>query len=57
MPDEMREFARAAREFLDAHAARRESAAFRWGEGDDTVAYFRDDPPDVTERRLRAAKP
>jgi alkylation response protein AidB-like acyl-CoA dehydrogenase len=56
VPDEMREFARAAREFLDAHSARRGNAEFRWGEGDDTVAYFRDDPPDVTERRLRAAK-
>ena len=56
MPDDVREFAREAREFLDAHAARAEHAEFRWGEGDDTVAYFHSDPPDVTERKLRAAK-
>jgi alkylation response protein AidB-like acyl-CoA dehydrogenase len=56
MPDDAREFAREAREFLDAHAARAEQAEFRWGEGDDTVAYFHDDPPHVTERKLRAAK-
>jgi acyl-CoA dehydrogenase len=56
MPDDVREFAREAREFLDAHAARAEQAKFCWGEGDDTVAYFHDDPPDVTERKLHAAK-
>jgi alkylation response protein AidB-like acyl-CoA dehydrogenase len=56
MPDNVREFAREAREFLDAHAPRAEHAEFRWGEGDDTVAYFHDDPPDVTERKLHAAK-
>ena len=56
MPNEMREFAREARDFLDAHAAGREKdAQFRWGEGDDSVAYFRDDPPDVTERRAKSA--
>ena len=26
------------------------------GEGDDSVAYFRDDPPDVTERRAKSAE-
>lgn len=56
MPDDVREFAGETREFLDAHAARAERAEFRWGEGDDTMAYFHDDPPDVTERRLRAAR-
>jgi acyl-CoA dehydrogenase len=51
----MREIAREAHDLLDAHAARREEdAQFRWD--DDSVAYFRDDPPDVTERRLLAAK-
>jgi hypothetical protein len=57
VPNEMREFAREARDFLDAHAAgREEDAQFRWGEGDDSVAYFRDDPPDVTERRAKSAE-
>jgi alkylation response protein AidB-like acyl-CoA dehydrogenase len=56
VPDDVRQFAHEAREFLDAHAARAYHAEFRWGEGNDTVAYFRDDPPDVTDRRLRAAK-
>jgi alkylation response protein AidB-like acyl-CoA dehydrogenase len=56
MSEDVQEFAREAREFLDAHAARAEHAQFRWGEGDDTVAYFHADPPHVTERKLRAAK-
>jgi hypothetical protein len=56
VPNEMREFAREARDFLDAHAAgREEDAQFRWGEGDDPVAYFRDDPLDVTEQRAESA--
>src|SRR5271169_404684 len=65
MPEDLREFARQAREFLDAHAARpdigpdigtAEPAQFRWGEGDDSVAYFGADPPEVEERKLRAAR-
>lgn len=57
MPDDFQEFARQAREFLDAHAARAgERASFRWGEGDDTVAYFSADSPEVEERTLHAAR-
>jgi alkylation response protein AidB-like acyl-CoA dehydrogenase len=56
MPDDIREFARQAREFLDAHATRAEQAEFRWGQGEDTVAYFNADPPDVKDVKLRAAK-
>jgi alkylation response protein AidB-like acyl-CoA dehydrogenase len=53
----MREFAQEARGFLDAHARRAaEPGQFRWGEGDDSVAYFSADPPDVEERKLRAAR-
>jgi alkylation response protein AidB-like acyl-CoA dehydrogenase len=56
MPDDVQEFARQAREFLDAHAARAERAQFRWGDGDDRVAFFSADPPDVEERKLTAAR-
>ena len=57
MPDDMREFAREARAFLDAHAARAgERTQFRWGEGDDSVAYFNADPPEVQEQKLRVAR-
>ena len=56
MPDDVREFARQAREFLDAHATRAEQAEFRWGQGEDTVAYFNADPPDVKDVKLHAAK-
>ena len=56
MPDDVREFARQAREFLDAHATRAEQAEFRWGQGEDTVAYFKADPPDVRDIKLQAAK-
>jgi acyl-CoA dehydrogenase len=53
----MHEFTRQVREFLDAHAVRRtEPAEFRWGEGDDSVAYFGADPPEVEEGKLRAAR-
>ena len=48
MLDDMQGFTRQARKFLEAHAARADRRAeFRWGEGDDAVAYFSADPPDV----------
>ena len=57
MPDDLQEFAREARAFLDAHAARAtERGQFHWGEGDDRVAYFSADPPDVEEQKLRSAR-
>ncbi len=53
----MRAFAAQAREFLDANAARAAGRAqFRWGEGDDSVAYFSAAPPEVDEQNLRAAR-
>ncbi|HEY4853460.1 MAG TPA: acyl-CoA dehydrogenase family protein [Streptosporangiaceae bacterium] len=53
----MRAFAAQAREFLDANAAGAAGRAqFRWGEGDDSVAYFSADPPEVDEQNLRAAR-
>jgi acyl-CoA dehydrogenase len=56
IPDDMRGFAREARAFLADHAARAERAEFRWGDGDDTVAYFSTDPPEVEERKLTVAR-
>jgi len=57
LPEDLLQFAREVREFLDAHAPRAaERAQFRWGEGDDRVAYFGADPPEVEERKLRAAR-
>jgi acyl-CoA dehydrogenase len=63
MPDDVHDlhdlddFTRQARAFLDAHAApRSKRAEFRWGEGDDSVPYFSSDPPEVEERKLRAAR-
>ena len=45
------------RGFLDAHAARAAGRAeFRWGEGDDRVAYFSADPPEVEEQQVRGAR-
>ena len=57
MPEEMLQFTGQVREFLDARAAKMaERAAFRWGEGNDRVAYFGADPPEVEEQKLRAAR-
>jgi acyl-CoA dehydrogenase len=57
MLDDMQDFIRQAHEFLDAHAARADRRAeVRWGEGDDRVAYFSADPPDVEEQNVRAAR-
>jgi acyl-CoA dehydrogenase len=57
MPDDMQDFTREARDFLDTHADRAaEKGQFRWGEGDDRVAYFSADPPEVEEQKLDAAR-
>jgi alkylation response protein AidB-like acyl-CoA dehydrogenase len=57
MPDELLQFTREVRDFLDVHAPKMaERAAFRWGQGDDRVAYFGADPPDVEEQKLQAAR-
>jgi alkylation response protein AidB-like acyl-CoA dehydrogenase len=53
----MEDFTWQVREFLDAHASRAVGRAeFRWGEGDDRVAYFSADPPDLEEQKVRAAR-
>ena len=57
MPDDMQDFTREVRDFLDAHAPRAaEPGQFTWGEGDDRVAYFSAEPPEVEERKLDAAR-
>jgi alkylation response protein AidB-like acyl-CoA dehydrogenase len=69
MTGDMEEFARQARAFLDSHAAPKAERAqgteasgtpplaeFRWGEGDDRVAYFSADPPEVEAQQLDAAR-
>ena len=51
-PTTCEDFTRQVRGFLDAHAARAAGRAeFRWGEGDDRVAYFSADPPEVEEQQ------
>jgi alkylation response protein AidB-like acyl-CoA dehydrogenase len=57
MPDDMQDFTREVRDFLDTHAPRAaEPGQFRWGEGDDRVAYFSAEPPEAEERKLDAAR-
>jgi acyl-CoA dehydrogenase len=57
MPDDMQDFTREMRDFLDTHARRAaEPGQFTWGEGDDRVAYFSAEPPEVEERKLDAAR-
>ncbi|MEV5712853.1 acyl-CoA dehydrogenase family protein [Amycolatopsis mediterranei] len=56
-PDGAREFLDQARRFLDANAGRKpEPAAFRWGDGDDRVAYFSADPPEVERAAVDRAR-
>jgi alkylation response protein AidB-like acyl-CoA dehydrogenase len=52
------EFTAEVRAFLDTNAARRPdaSAAVTWGEGDDTIAYFSTDPPDVDRANADRAR-
>jgi len=53
----MSAFTAEVRGFLDANAVRRPGAdAFRWGEGDDRVAYFSADPPEVEQAAVRRAR-
>ena len=58
MADDMDAFVAEVREFLEANAERRTTAAaeVEWGVGEDRIAYFRDDPPDVDARKVAAAK-
>ena len=51
------DFAAEARAFLDAHAERAPARAVRpWGEGDDRLAYFSSDPPEVERAAVAAAR-
>jgi alkylation response protein AidB-like acyl-CoA dehydrogenase len=57
MADDMSAFTAEVREFLDAHATRAPSAdTFRWGDGDDRVAYFSADPPEVERAAVDRAR-
>ncbi|UGQ11242.1 acyl-CoA dehydrogenase family protein [Yinghuangia sp. ASG 101] len=50
-------FAAEVRAFLDAHARpAADRAGFVWGEGDDRVAYFSSDPPEVEQAATQAAR-
>jgi acyl-CoA dehydrogenase len=50
-------FAARVRTFLDAHVRRLpERDAFVWGEGDDRMAYFGADPPEVEQANLARAR-
>jgi acyl-CoA dehydrogenase len=50
-------FAARVRAFLDAHARRLpERDAFVWGEGDDRMAYFSADPPEVEQASVARAR-
>ncbi|WP_433461892.1 acyl-CoA dehydrogenase family protein [Spirillospora sp. CA-128828] len=56
-------FTAEVRAFLDAHAAaggvgagKGEGKSFAWGTGDDRVAYFSSDPPEVEKRKIQEAR-
>jgi acyl-CoA dehydrogenase len=54
-------FTAEVRAFLDAHAPAvagedREGGTFAWGTGDDRVAYFSSDPPEVEKRKIQEAR-
>src|SRR5205085_7840182 len=40
----------------DAHAERPADAEFRWGEGDDRLAYFSSEPPEAERNAVEAAR-
>src|SRR6202046_3666669 len=54
----MDEFAAEGGAFLDANARRRPdpSQAVQWGAGEDTIAYFSTDPPDVDRANADTAR-
>jgi alkylation response protein AidB-like acyl-CoA dehydrogenase len=54
----MDEFAAEVRAFLDANATRRPGPAeeVQWGAGEDTIAYFPTDPPDVDRANADEAR-
>ncbi|MFL6090137.1 MAG: acyl-CoA dehydrogenase family protein [Aeromicrobium sp.] len=58
MDPEMDRFVADAHAFLDAKARKHTDgdAAIAWGVGDDHTGYFNDDPPEVEEAKLAAAR-
>ncbi len=58
--DGMKDFAAEVREFLQAYAVRRsehaDDAGFRWGRGEDRMAYFSAAAPEVEAREVQRAK-
>jgi alkylation response protein AidB-like acyl-CoA dehydrogenase len=54
----MEEFAAEVRAFLDANAQRRPSPgeAVQWGSGEDRIAYFSTDPPEVDRANAQRAR-
>ena len=57
-PGGMDGFAAEVRAFLDANAKRRPdpAQAVQWGVGEDTIAYFSTDPPDVDRANADRAR-
>jgi alkylation response protein AidB-like acyl-CoA dehydrogenase len=58
VPADMEEFSAEIRAFLDASAERRPdpSQAVRWGAGEDRIAYFSTDPPEVDQANAQRAR-
>jgi alkylation response protein AidB-like acyl-CoA dehydrogenase len=58
VPSDMEEFSAEVRAFLDASAERRPdpSQAVRWGAGEDRIAYFSTDPPEVDHANTQRAR-
>ncbi|MFJ1968188.1 acyl-CoA dehydrogenase family protein [Streptomyces sp. NPDC087903] len=57
MADNTQDFAAEARRFLDAHVVKApDPAAFTWGEGDDSTAYFSSLPPEEDREHVQRAR-
>jgi alkylation response protein AidB-like acyl-CoA dehydrogenase len=58
VPGDMEEFSAEVRAFLDASAERRPDPgqAVQWGVGEDRIAYFSTDPPEVDKANARRAR-
>ena len=57
MEQDLQAFTAEVRAFLDGHAAKApDRTAFTWGEGDDSMAYFSAEAPEVERRRVQQAR-
>src|ERR1700730_2311599 len=58
VPANIEEFSAEVRAFLDASVERRPdpSQAVQWGAGEDRIAYFSTDPPEVDQANARRAR-